>query len=84
MTSISSKKWLTPVSRNGHTRLGSSQRKAPDLTVEPKVRQTLESPSLPGVSFYVVALGAFNPPLLRQVVVLMDGTVVAGKPEPGK
>ncbi len=60
------------------------QRKAPDLSVEPKVRQTLESPSLPGVSFYVVELGAFNPQLLRQVVVLMDGTVVAGEPESDK
>lgn len=60
------------------------QRKAPDLSVEPKVRQTLESPSLPGVSFYVVELGVFNPQLLRQVVVLMDGTVVAGESESNK
>ena len=54
--------------------------KAPELSGQPKVQQVVEASSLPGVSFYIVDLVMFNTPqLLRQVVVLMDGTVVAGE-----
>ncbi|MSU62829.1 MAG: hypothetical protein EXS31_10600 [Pedosphaera sp.] len=61
------------------------QRNAPELSGQPKVQQVVESPGFPGVSFYIVNLGMSSASLvLHQVVVLMDGTVVAGESESGQ
>ena len=60
------------------------QRHAPDLSGTPKVNDRFEIKSIPGVFFYVVDLGIFRPPpLFRQVLVLMDGSVIAGDAEVG-
>lgn len=61
------------------------KRQAPGLAGNSKVRKIQEVLSVPGVSYYLVDLGNFQaPPHLRQVLVLMDGTVVAGAIEPGQ
>lgn len=61
------------------------KRQAPDLAGNSKVRKVQEVLSVPGVSYYLVDLGNFQaPPHLRQILVLMDGTVVAGEFEPGQ
>lgn len=56
--------------------------KAPALLGEPKVLKAHEHPSIPGLCFYEVHLGDFRAPApFRLVVVLMDGSVIAGEPE---
>lgn len=61
------------------------QRNAPDLAGKSNVRGLHEVMSFPGVSFYKVDLGNVQaPPQLREVLVLMDGTVVAGESEPSE
>jgi hypothetical protein len=49
------------------------------------VRKAREILSFPGVSYYQVDLGIFQATAhLRQVLILMDGTVVAGEAGPGR
>ena len=61
------------------------KRQAPGLPGNSKVRKVQEVLSFPGVSYYQVDLGNFQAPThLRQVLVLMDGTVVAGESETSK
>ena len=61
------------------------KRQAPGLAGNSKVRKVQEILSFPGVSYYQVDLGNFQaPPHLRRVLVLMDGTVVAGESEASK
>lgn len=58
---------------------------SPGLAGNSKVRTVQEVLSFPGASYYQVDLGNFQaPPHLRQVLVLMDGTVVAGEADSSK
>jgi hypothetical protein len=55
---------------------------APNLVGQPKVLHVIQSPGRPGISYYAVSLGIHNaPPMLHQVLVLMDGSVVSGEIE---
>ncbi len=52
-----------------------------NIVVEPKVRELLEVKSVAGAAFYIVTLWMPERGTLREVVVLMDGSVIAGEAE---
>ncbi len=56
------------------------QHHAPQLSGTPQVLRMIEHPGIKHLSYYCVLLGDFTAPLLlREVLVLMDGTVIQGE-----
>lgn len=50
-----------------------------DTPGKPRSHRLIEAKSVPGIAFYIVDIG-FDPPAnMRQIVVLMDGSILAGE-----
>lgn len=80
-----SSKMAPPVSVTQAEQLATDwlKRVEPNSIGEPKARELMEVKNLPGAAFYIVTLWIPGRQTSREVLVLMDGSVIAGEVEGG-